>query len=172
VSTSLSTMWPFSIFRRRKYERECKAAVLVFLGTYLYERLTAVEKAQVESEVADMLTGINIEGRTGYASSWETAGAYRAMAMAHLGIGLFAGLSWPDLLRPWKDRPSLLELPEADTRIANFLWDYHPIGQATDDAKAFLRASGLEIPEIGPWSLPRIEGGEPLGPGEHPPWRK
>ena len=165
-------MWPFTILQRREYERAYKAAVLVLLGTYLYEGLAADEKARVESEVTDILTGFGLEARGWRTTSWDAAGAFRAVAMAHLNIGPIAGMSWSDLLRPWKQLRPVLGLPERDTRAAFIVQDYRPFHQATEDAKAYLRKGGLDIPQIGPWSLPRVEGGQPVGPGEHPEWRK
>lgn len=169
---ALAAFWPFG--RKhfiRKYRRAYCAASVVLLGTYLHDGLATAEKARVESEVADMMTGLGLEARGWYATSWVAAGAFRALAMAHLDIGPIAGLSWSDLLAPWKNRP-LPGFPEKDTRAPSIVQDYHPLHEATEEAKSFLRKQGLEIPQIGPWSLPRVEGGEPLGPGEHPEWRK
>ena len=150
-----------------------KAAALILLGTYLYDGLRTEEKARVESDVADMLTGFGLEMRGWYVTSWEAAGAFRSLAMAHLGIGPMAGVSWPELLEPWK-YCSLEDLgfPDKDARAPSIVDDYRPMDPATEDAKSFLRTKGLDIPEIGPWSLPRTDGGKPMGPGEGPQWRK
>jgi hypothetical protein len=166
-------MWPFSIIHRRRRERAFKAAVLVLLGTYFYDGLRAEEKARVEAEVADMFTGHDIGTHGWYASSWLAAGAFRSLAMSHLGIGPITGISWAEILAPWK-YCSLEDfgLPDKDARAVFIVDDYRPMDSATEEARTFLRAKGLDIPEVGPWSLPRTDGGKPMGPGEHPGWRK
>ena len=43
-------MWPLDLLRRRKYERHYKAAVVVFLGSYGLERLSAEDRWRVASQ--------------------------------------------------------------------------------------------------------------------------
>ena len=164
-------MWPFDTFRKQKHDRIFNAAVLVMLGAYYDQRMTDVEKQRVKTEVARMLTGIAAEFRGVVATNWECEAAYRAAAMATVGIRLVDGLAWSELMEPWRGDEawdSFFAVYDKRQYTPRFMIDFHPMHPATEDAKRSLRSLGIEIPEIGPWSLPRPDGLGTIGPGAGP----
>lgn len=168
-------MWPFGNSRQEKYDRSCKAAALVMLGAYYGPRLTELEKQRVDAELARMLTGAGSDFRGPVASNWVWDAAFRAGAMATVGIKLMNELTWQELLEPWEEKGmrEVIHEPYGSTPIAaRCLRDFHPMDPATEDAKRYLRSLGLEIPDIGPWSLPKTDGSGTIGPGEGPKARR
>lgn len=151
-------MWPFDI-RERRHERRYKAALIVLLGNYSFEKLTDDEKARVESEVND-----NFD-RTGDPSiAWRAVlrrddmAANRAAAMERLDLQpSIPNLSWAQLFEPWRFWRKIPEWPRkaSDDRPFRLIYDYHWFDMATLDAKNFLRCNGLNIPDIEPPENPR-----------------
>ncbi|WP_171091436.1 hypothetical protein [Usitatibacter rugosus] len=145
--------------------------MLVMLGAHYDERLTDVEKQRVEAEIARMLTGLGSDFRGPIATNWAVDAAFRAAAMATVGIKLMGDLAWSKLMEPWPED----DIPESSLWTngqsavdIRFLSGFRPMDPATEEAKRYLRSLGLEIPEIGPWSLPRTDGLGTIGPGEAP----
>ena len=150
-------MWPFSTLRKRKYERRRKAALMVLLGTYMSEGLNADQRARVETEMNNCFKRSDTPA-AGWRkwSSWDVLGAYRAAAMERCGIRpIIPELSWSDLFRPWRQLPKWAQWPMLgfDFRPASLVLDFLPMHPATADAKAYLRARGLDVPEADP-SMP------------------
>ena len=154
-------MWPFNVFRKRSYHRRRNAAIVIYLGTYLPDRIDEGTRARVEAETGRIIDGY-IESGPAFRkwATWDGWGAVRAIAMAHLGVQPpIAGLSWDDLLRPWKRRDDPLGLfPTWDMRIGSLLLDFRQLDQATTDARVFLRGEGFDIPERDP-----VERGSVVG---------
>ena len=147
-------MWPFDIFRKRKYERRRKAALVVLLGTYMSKDLDAAQRACVETEMSQCFNRSDTPA-TGWRkwSSWDVLGAYRAAAMERCGIDpAVPDLSWSDLFGPWRQLPKWAQWPMLgfDFRPASLVLDFLPMHPATADAKAYLRSRGLDIPEADP----------------------
>ena len=164
-------MWPFDAFRRRSYERTFNATVLVMLGAYYVDRLTPIQKQRVDAEVSNMLTGLGSDFRGPVATDWQVDAAFHAVAMATVGIPLIGNLTWPKLMEPWPEdeiSETSLDINGKSAVSIRFLLDFRPLHPAVEDAKRHLRSLGLEIPEIGPWSLPRTDGPGTIGPGEGP----
>jgi len=145
-------MWPFDYIHKRRYERRYKAAVIVFLGTYMFDKLDANEKARVESEVDD-----NFNRTDTPAIAWrgilkrDDMAANRAAAMDRLDIQpSIPNLSWAKLFEPWRFWRKIPEWPRkaSDDRPFRLVYDYHWLYSATLDAKNFLRRSGFNIPDM------------------------
>jgi hypothetical protein len=110
--------------------------------------LDATTLTRLESEVGEMLKN-DPDSAAAFRrwASWDAWAAIRAVALSRLGIEpSVAGLTWERLLNP----PRLNRLVSWDARPYNVLWHYHPTDQATIDAKAFLRRSGLDILDADP----------------------
>ena len=147
-------MWPFDYFAKRKYNRRYKAAVIVLLGAYMFEKLAPDEKARVESEVND---NFNRTDNPAVAwrrqMKWSAMAAYRAAAMDRVGIQpAIPGLSWSQLFQPWHLWRKVPEWPRKafDSRPTLLIYDYHPFDPSIADAKRFLRSSGICIPNADP----------------------
>jgi hypothetical protein len=155
-------MWPFSlltIIRERAYRRKFRAAVIVLLGVHFFDRLSALDRSRVEHEVDAMLDGSAVapaELRSG--ASWDYMAAFRAVAMARLGIQPGSNPRfWQELL---PKRGLLQAFAPLDTRPADIALQFHPFDQATVDARRFLTDNGVELPDLGV-----------LGPEDVPPSR-
>ena len=154
-------MWPFDHFRKRKYTRRYKAALVVLLGVYAFERLSVSEKARAELETTENFRR-SLEPPAAWKrwAQWDVIAAFRATAMERIGIepGI-VGLSWPDLLRPWNHwrKWSRWPLRNFDGRAAFLVMDFSSVNKATADAKAFLRANGMSVPEEDPWALGNLD---------------
>lgn len=130
-------MWPFSLLRERKYQREYDAALVVLLGAHLFERMGRDERSRVDHEVEKLLAGSTLPP-AGHpaADSPDVRAGYRAIAMAKLGIAPpLDGCTWEKLTRHWRTLP------------ADLLFDFHRFGIPTWDAEAHLRRLGLEVPD-------------------------
>jgi hypothetical protein len=156
-------MWPFDQLQRRRYERRYNAALIVFLGAYIFSRLDAAQKATVEAE---MRANLNRSGTPAVAvrkwGSGDFLAACRAAAMERVRVEIpIPGLSWSQLFRPWafwnkwpRWWPDWL-LPRFDGRAGGALLDFRLTDQATDDAKQFLSRSGIDLSAV---KMERIGG--------------
>jgi hypothetical protein len=149
-------MWPIDAIRKRTHDRRFKAALVVFLGEYLVERLEPEQKARIEAE---MNANFNRTDNPAVAwrrwADWAVLAAFRATAMERAGIEpQIAGLSWSELLRPWRlsrNVPPIVPFtPSIDARAASLVNDFHAMDTATIEAKEFLRANGIHIPDADP----------------------
>jgi len=147
-------MWPFDYIRRRKYGRRYKAALIVFLGAYMFERLDRDNKARVEAELSDNFNRTDTPAVAWMrVATWDLIAAFRAAAMDRIGIEpIIPGLSWTPLFKPWGFWRKLPEWPRRafDARAAILIDEYRPMDQATADAKKFLRDNGMNIPDADP----------------------
>ena len=152
-----NTMWPFDQLRQRTYERRYKAALVVLLGTYSIERLSADQRQRVELEVVANLNRSDLP-----AVGWKRVlgptalmGALRAVAMEKAEIApLVTSLSWAQLFEPWsfwRIRKLWPLLRGFDVLPVNLVNDFRAMHVATADARALLRRHGLDIPEFDPW---------------------
>ena len=95
-------MWQFDYFRKRTYERRYKAAIIVFLGAYMFERLDANQRARVEVELTENFNRTDtpdIAWRR--IAKWDAIAAFRATAMDRVGIeSTIPGLTWTHLFKP------------------------------------------------------------------------
>ena len=152
-------MWPLDALRRRKYLRRYKAALVVLLGTYTYDRLTTDQRGQVELKAMDFLSQSEyaaVPSRAPlFARPNPAASAFRCAAMESLGIPpLVQSLTWEDLFQPWgfwRIRKVWPYPRPIDFLPFNLAQDFRPMDKATADAREFLRAEGLDIPEFDPW---------------------
>ena len=141
-------MWPFDYIRKRKYNRRYKAALLVFLGAYLIEKLDANQKAIVEREMDKNLnktdTPVVAERRW---DSWDFLAISRAAAMERVGIELpVPKLSWSELFAPWARWQLWPQWPFArdyDCRPDFVGLDFRLMHPATAEAEAFLLSYGI-----------------------------
>jgi hypothetical protein len=149
-------MWPIDVIRRRTHDRRLKAALVVFLGEYLVDWLEADQKARIDAE---MDANFNRTDTPAVAwrrwSDWKLLAAFRATAMERAGIEpQIAGLSWSELLRPWRfsrNAPPIVPFaPRIDARATSLIGDFRVFDAATIEAKQFLRANGLNIPDEDP----------------------
>jgi hypothetical protein len=143
-------MWPLDVFRRRKYDRRYRAALVVYLGTYMPDVLDTANRQRVEAEVRRLSKGF-VDGSAAFRkwAPWESWGALRAVAMAHLSIEpSIPGLSWGELLRGWPKRDPLFG--SWDSRASWLLFDFSSAGQAAADAREFLRGHGWNVPDRDP----------------------
>ena len=149
--------WPFTVLRRRRYDRAYAAAVVVLVGYYGYSRLSATDQGRVDAEVKAQLDLAS----EGFPNQWlwHAMGSLRALAMAKLGIEPVAlKASWSALLERWP--PTVADSfyfsgpvsPSGRYAMRGFhlMMDYHPYSPATEAAKASLRQAGLQIPEFDP----------------------
>ena len=80
-------MWPFDRFRKRKHDRRYRAALVVYLGTYLPDRLDAETRRRVEIEVTRIIDGWSESGAAFRRwAPWKAWGSARAVAMANIGV--------------------------------------------------------------------------------------
>lgn len=141
-------MWPFSLLRKRTYDRRYKAAVVVLLGSKLFDRMDAAQRTRIELE-----TNENFNRSDTPAVAWrkvadqDVIAAFRAAAMERLGIELpIPALSWSQLFGPWAHWRKWPQRPltrDFDNRPAFLLLDYRPMDAATADAEAYLRSVGI-----------------------------
>jgi hypothetical protein len=147
-------MWPFDAFRKRKYDRQYNAALIVFLGTHMFERLSADQRARVAAEMDENFNRTDTPAVAWRrCAAWNVLAAYRAAAMARLGIApIIPSLSWATLFRPWRIWRKVIEWPRqsSDDRAAVLVDDYDPMGRAYADAKKYLRDNGMNIPDADP----------------------
>jgi hypothetical protein len=129
-------MWPFSILRKRRYQRSFDAALVIFLAADMFDRMNFTERAQIDSEVDKILKSTTIPSAAHrHCASPEVRALYRALAMAHLGVQpTLRPYTWKSLMRHWRLMPLSLYL------------DYRPYAQPTWDAEEFLRKNGIEVP--------------------------
>ncbi|MEQ1516299.1 MAG: hypothetical protein ABL931_07410 [Usitatibacteraceae bacterium] len=136
-------MWPFDSFRKRNYDRKHKAALIVLLGAYMFERMSPDEKARVESEVDDNFNRTDTPAIAWrHAINVEAMAAYRAAAMDRLGVQpVLLNLSWSQLFEPWRRWRKVPEWPRKsyDSRVDDLMNEYRPLEQASIDAEQLLR---------------------------------
>ncbi len=140
-------MWPLTIFRKRRYERRFRAAVLIFLGVYKFGQLGLAERLDIDHEVDEMFKRIPetpASMRSGM--TWDGMGAWRAVAMARLKKPLDGELSWEQLLQPWRRSPFFW----FDGRPSRIWMDFRLFEQATIDARSYLRRNDVPVPDIDP----------------------
>jgi hypothetical protein len=136
-------MWPFEYLHKRKRERHYKAALVVLLSEHMYARLDASERARVGVEMKDNFNRSWPPAPAYRDAQWDVIAAFRATAMARLGIEpSVPGLHWADLLAPWTDWrywwPQWPVTRGFDNRATWLIFDFHEMDPATADAKAFL----------------------------------
>ncbi len=133
--------------RPKGYEKRYRAALVVLLGVYSFDRLSAEQKTKVEAGVRALLKyimgGVAAHRRL---ASWDVRATYRAVAMARLKIAPSVGdLTWETLLPkrgPWR---LWMEIPAA------VIFSFYPMDPATADAKEYFRANGIDVPNEDPW---------------------
>ena len=148
-------MWLIDGLRQRKHDRRFKAATVVLLGAYMFDRLEPGERAQVEAEMnANFNRSDNPAAAWRRWGAWDVLAAFRAAAMERAGVELrIDGLSWSDLFKPWNHWRRLPMWPLMtgfDIRPAYLINDFRPMDAATLEAKEFLRRNGMEIPDADP----------------------
>ena len=128
-------MWPFDFWRKRTWQRRYNAAVVVLLGAYMFKHMNAEQSSSVEMEVDKMLERGGVSRAAHYRdATWDTQATFRAIAMAKLGIEpVVPGLSWSDLMRPWRLAP---------VTLCNYFRTADP---ATAAAVKFLTAAGVTV---------------------------
>jgi hypothetical protein len=146
-------MWPIDQLRRRRYHRRYKAALIVLLGAHMFPRLDPARRAQVEAEMSANFNRSDTPAAGWRRSAqWDTIAAFRAAAMEQVGIEPpIPGLSWSQLFAPWahwRKWPQWPVMRNFDSRPAYAVLDFRPMDGATEDAKAVLRSSGIEIGEV------------------------
>jgi len=152
-------MWPFSLMRRRRYERRLDAALIILLATMTFVRLEAAQQARIDAWVDQLITkGLGIPAVFHRWASWSAIATCRALAMFELDIDpCDRTYSWKELFRRF----------EGDDWIENRhyrVWqNFYPNDQATRDARAALRAHGIDIPEADPWSRGDVDALGPTG---------
>lgn len=142
-------MWPFDRLRARRYERRYNAALIVFLGAYQFARLDSAETARVEAE---MIADLNRSGEPAVFwkrnAPWYNIAVFRAAAMDRVGIpSPIPDLSWARLFKPWELWSNLPQwpMPRCDLRVFSALLAFHVMDRATQDARKFLIAKGIDI---------------------------
>jgi hypothetical protein len=135
-------MWPFD-YRKRKYDRRYKAALVILLSEYMYARLDARQRAQVEAEMNQNFNRSDTPAAAWRRLQWDIISAFRAAAMERLGIEpTIPGLTWVELFRPWahwRKWPQWPVTPGFDILPSWLVADFRPMDRATADAEAFLR---------------------------------
>jgi len=155
-------MWPFDFLRRRKYERNYKAALAVFLGVYGVKSLSAEQQSRVEEQVDENFNK-SVSGPKVAISRGDWLAAERAAAMQRLGIGTgVEGLTLNELFAPFQSVPMKFvaalgsALPHTmfswDGRPSFLATDFRPTAQATQDARDFLRRNGIHVPQNESWT--------------------
>ena len=129
---------------------------MVFLGQYTVDRLPPEQRARVEAEMdADFNRTDTPAVAARRCLAWADLAASRATAMERAGIEpVIAGLSWSELLRPWRfsrEVPPIVPFtPPWDGRAGALMNDFHVMDAATIEAKQFLRANGIDVPDADP----------------------
>jgi hypothetical protein len=149
-------MWPLDLLRKRKYERNLKAALLVLLGAHLLEKLPTDQQRRVEEALAQNMKRSSDPPAAWHRwYQWSTIAAFRAGAMDKAGVPLpLPDYSWADLFKPWQRwawfNPVPPFLKGFDVRPLFVLLDYRPMSQAAIDARRLLRSYGMIIPDHDP----------------------
>lgn len=147
-------MWPFSYFGRRRFDRRRKAALIVLLGAWMYEKSPVDVKDRLDSEVDE-----NFNRTDTPAVAWrgilkaDAMAAHRAAAMDRLGIPpSIPDLSWAQLFEPWHIWRKVPEWPRKayDGRPDLLVNDYRLFDPASAEARLFLRTNGLNFPDFYP----------------------
>jgi len=160
-------MWPFSVFRRHKYELRYRAARLMMLGKYTYSRLTPEEQRAVRDRTRQyLLTTV-----AAWVWKWQEKSPDRfysdyVVAMKSMGIPpALAGEAWdiPDdivfVAVPSSRIPLVnpMRLGSRNYRVGQFLsqlyFNYHYADPATEHARCDLVAHGADIPAVDPNAL-------------------
>ena len=152
-------MWPLNFLRKRKYDRQYKAAIAVLLAQY--GELSAHDRARVELSVQENYDKCDLGPKVAewrpYALAAERAAAMRRLRM---GTGI-PDLTWDELFAPWRRGPAnWLTRMAFGTPFNKSPWDetaylldmdFRLWGQATMDARDFLRRHGIHMPEHDPF---------------------
>lgn len=133
-------MWPFSLLQRRRQRRRFDIALFIYLGAHVFSTLRPEDRARVEGEVTELLKQAwwDKASHARYANP-ELRAFCRALAMQRLDTPTsIEGITWDDLV----PRPG--RLIRWDLRFL----DFRPLSPATNEALAFLRARGVDIPDV------------------------
>jgi len=133
-------MWPVSLLQQRRHRKRYNAALFIYLGAYLFSTMRPEDRARVEAKVTELLKqiGASKPAHARYASPSLRAFC-RALAMQRLDTPTsIDGVTWDGLL-PRRD---------AALRWEMRFFDFHPRSPATTEAIAFLRARGLDVPDV------------------------
>ena len=128
--------------------------MVVLLGVHAFDRLGPEQKTKVEAGVRDLLKYVWGGGIAGLRrwGSWDARAAYRAVAMARLKIAPRIGdLTWEALLpkpRPWR---LWRQIPPI------IVFAFYPMDPATENAKEYLRANGVDVPNEDPWERGNLD---------------
>ena len=156
-------MWPFDTLRKRKYDRELKAALIALIGAHYFESLEMAQKAEVERELTE---NFRLSADTSAAwkrwSDWTTIAMFRAAAMEKAGVpSPLPAYAWSDLFKPWRLWRHFnfqYEQKGFDNRPFFASMAFRPMSQATRDARQLLRSHGVNVPDRDPWDLGSLDG--------------
>ena len=150
---TLNGMWLVDRFAQRKYNRRYHAALVVLLGTVLFEGLGDKDRARVEVDVDDNFNRTDTPAiATRRLLGQDLIAAHRAVAMARLDVKLpFCELSWEQLLKPWRGWKKVPEFTGRvyDSRADALVNDYRIFDSATSDARKFLSRNYIHSTETG-----------------------
>ena len=133
-------MWPFSILQQRRHRRRFDVALFIYLGAHVFSTLRPEERARVEAKVTELIKQASASkaAHVRYASP-DLRAFFRGLAMQRLDTPTSVeGITW-DGLMPRLSAPIRWELR---------CFDFRPRAPATTEAIAFLRARGLDVPDV------------------------
>lgn len=146
-------MWPIDHFRKRRYDRRYKAALVILVSEHMYARFDAAQRTRIDVEMNENFNRSDNPAATWRQVQWDIIAAFRAAAMERVGIEpTIPGLSWAELFKPWahwRKWPQWPVMRGFDNRAAFLVLDFRQMDAATADAEAFLRkfeASGSSAP--------------------------